>query len=259
LTGDADASRGLPTLVLVALACTACAGRGPTAPDARPVALLSEQLETAHVVFHFSAGDHVEAERQEAHRDWLVPRLGADLPGKLQYFKYRDLAQMQALTGMSANGFAVPERLEVHSLFGWHAHESVHVYTAQVGRPSDFFNEGIAVALSVDPLSGRFEGSYSGEPVHAWARRNRSQLRPVEAIVTTDDFRRVDEAVGYQQAGSFVEFLLETQGFEAVRELFRRGRREDDLTAIRAGFEQSFGYTLAEAERRWLGFLGDPA
>jgi hypothetical protein len=68
-----------------------------------------------------------------------------------------------------------------------------------------------------------------------------------------------DEAVGYQQAGSFVEFPVEAEGFGPLRELLCRGAREDDLGAIRAAFVHSFRCTLAEAERRWRGFPGEPA
>jgi hypothetical protein len=67
------------------------------------------------------------------------------------------------------------------------------------------------------------------------------------------------EAVGYRQAGSFVDFLIEAEGFGPLRELLRHGAREDDLGAIRAAFVHSFGYTLAEAERRRLGLPGEPA
>lgn len=238
--------------VLVAL--TACGGESVTNSDT-VTAALSERAETAHIVFHYAAGDTVDSRRQEAFHDWVTPRLDVSLPGKLQYYKYRSGSQLSALTGRMTNGFAEPERLEVHSVFPWDAHEAVHVYSALVGRPTDFFNEGLAVALAVDPLAGRFTGTYSGEPVHTWARRNQASLRPIAAMVTTDAFRGLAEGLAYQEAGSFVAFLLDSDGFGPMRELFRRGRREDALDAIRTTFEQSFGFPLAEAERRWRAFL----
>lgn len=238
------------------LALTACGGDTATSPDvANTPTPLTQQVETAHFVFHFAPGDTVDSERQEAFHEWVVPRLGASPPQKLQYYKYLSRDHMFSLTGRGANGFAEPEQLEVHSIFPWHAHESVHVYSALVGRPSDFFNEGLAVALSIDPLADRFEGSYSGEPVHQWARRNQNQLQPVEDMVTTDAFRRLDEALAYQEAGSFMEFLLDTEGFGPTRELFRQGQREHGLEAIRTLFLESFGFSLTEAERRWRVFL----
>jgi len=240
----------------LALGLVACGGGGPAAPDpTAPAAALSEREQTPHMLFHFSPGDRVDSARQEAHYSFVAARLHVELPGTLQYFKYRDRDQMAALTGRSANGFAEPERLEVHSIFSWHSHEAVHVYSSLVGRPSDFFNEGLAVAWAVDPVAGRFDGTYSGEPVHDWARRNPDLLRRIEDIVTTDAFRQADEFVGYQEAGSFVEYLLESQDPGPVVELFRRGHRDDSLDAIRASFLASFGFTLLEAEARWRAFV----
>ena len=67
------------------------------------------------------------------------------------------------------------------------------------------------------------------------------------------------EFVGYQEAGSFVEYLLESQGDGPMRELFRRGGRDDGLDQIRGAFQASFGFSLVEAERRWRAFLGGHA
>jgi hypothetical protein len=240
----------------LALLQAACGGGGPGAPDPRePADTLSEREQTEHMLFHFSPGDGVDAARQEAHYAWVVDQLHVELPGTLLYFKYRNRGQMAALTGRSANGFAEPERLEVHSIFTWHSHEAVHVYSSLVGRPSDFFNEGLAVAWSVDPLAGRFDGTYSGEPVHDWARRRPDLLLPIEDIVTTERFRQVEESLGYQEAGSFVEYLVDSQGTDPVVDFLRRGHREDTLDTIRASFVASFGFTLSDAEARWRAFL----
>ena len=162
---------------------------------------------------------------------------------------------MEWTSSRSAQGLAEAERLEVHSIYPFHPHEAVHVYSALIGRPSDFFNEGLAVAFANDPLNGSFDGRYSNQPVHPWARQNQALLRPIEETVTTDAFRQVPDAISYPQAGSFVEFLVEAEGCAAVRELFRRGRLEDTLDTIRAAFQASFGFSLAEAESRWRAFL----
>ena len=96
------------------------------------------------------------------HRLLPLVTLAAGLDGLWR--GYRDRDHMASLIGRSANGLAEPQRLEGHSIFSWHSHEAVHVYSALVGRPSDFFNEGLAVALALDPLAGRFDGTCSGQP-----------------------------------------------------------------------------------------------
>ena len=78
---------------------------------------------------------------------------------KIQYYKYTSTIQMRQITGMSANGWADPPNFSVHTIFAWQGHEVVHVLTALVGRPSYFFNEGIAVFMQVDP--------YASDPTRA--------------------------------------------------------------------------------------------
>jgi hypothetical protein len=202
-------------------------------------------------------GDVVDANRQDAYNQWIEVKLGVSLPGKLQYYKYRDRPHMGQLTGISANGWAEPADLAVHSIFDWHAHETAHVFSSQVGRPSDFFNEGLAVALSVDPLAGDYLPSYSGsETIHDWCRRSEDKLQAIADMVTTANFRDIDELVAYQQAGSFVDFLITENGILPLLDLFGVGRREDSLGIIEINFLASFGFSLEEAETRWREFLG---
>lgn len=252
--------RALPRAVItgvVLLAVSCDSGGNPVAPGGPGASELDQTLETATTSFRFSAGDAVDSERQEAYNEWIQAELGLALPGKLRYFKYRDRAQMRRVTGRDANGFAEPQTLTVHSIFPWHNHETAHVYTEQVGRPTDFFNEGIAVALSVNPLSGDFSPTYSGtESVHDWSRRSAAQLRPIPEIVTTADFRAVEEFIGYQEAGSFVQFLRDERGTGSLMDFFAMGTRDDALGRIRESFAASFGVSLEQAEAEWRRFLG---
>lgn len=246
--------------VLLALWVCACDSGSPTEPDPRDILNeLSAQTETEHIVFHFSPGDHVDAERQEAHYRWAAGRLGIALPRKLEYFKYRDRGQIQRLTGRAANGWADPGAFAVHSILPFHAHEAVHVYSSLVGRPSDFFNEGIAVALDTDPMAGDYDPTYDGvTPVHLWARDELrgGGLLPLHLVVTTGDFRAVDEFTGYQEAGSFVLYLEQTYGLDLLLAYFGGARRDDSLERIRSDFSATYGFSLEEADRRWREFLG---
>ena len=101
---------------------------------------------------------------------------------------------MQQMTAKVTNGWADPATFAVHPIWPWDNHEVVHVITALFGRPSDFFNEGIAVAMSVDRRTGG--GSRQSQPSHTWARTFRSHGEPPRPsdIVETDAFRRLDDA-----------------------------------------------------------------
>ena len=92
---------------------------------------------------------------------------------------------MQQMTAKVTNGWADPATFAVHPIWPWDNHEVVHVITALFGRPSDFFNEGIAVAMSVDQ-NGRWES--------ALTFRSHGELPRLSDMVETDAFRRLDDA-----------------------------------------------------------------
>jgi hypothetical protein len=198
---------------------------------------------------------------------WPVPGAVAGaqqrgaVPPKIDYRKYTSRSDMATRTGVgNTNAYAEPETFTFHTLWPWDNHETVHIYTALVGRPSDFFNEGIAVAFQTDPLAGDFEPRFNGQQVHDAARlyRQTGQLvLPLSRIVTTAGFRGVsDSTLSYREAGSFVAFLIARFGLDRVLQFFRASTRDDALTVIESRFQQMFGTKLADAEAEWLAFEG---
>lgn len=235
---------------VLALACG-----GPTTPSAADA--LSGSASTAHYDFHFSQGDAVDAARQEAFHDWVVVHLGVAASQRLTYNKYRDRSHLERVTGKSTNGFAEPETATVHSIWPWDAHEAVHVYTAPIGRPSDFFNEGIAMALGFDPLAGRFVSLWNNTPIDDIARGllRAGTLPSVLSMAGTADFRRLSDQISYPAAGSFVGFVLRERGMPPMRAFFQASGRDESPGAIQSRFAAAFGWTLAEADDRWRAFL----
>jgi hypothetical protein len=240
-------------LVLTGLLAS-CGGESPTSPGPT----LSRTVATAHYVFHFTEQDRVDETRQEAFHDWVVPQLGVSPSQQIQYFKYLDRTHMQRATGMAANGWADPAAFAVHSIFPWHAHEAVHVLTELLGRPTDFFNEGIAVALAFDPLNNRFVALWNNIPIHDVARQRRSagSLVSPTTMLTTERFRTHSEEVVYPAAGSFVGFLIERYGQASLNEFFRRaaGRQETEAE-IRQRAVAVWGKSIEALEQEWLAFL----
>jgi len=242
-------------------AAVACGGstNTPAGPSSAPP--LPFAAESANFRYYYSSGDSVQVERQEAFHAWAVVRLGVVVPRKIEYRKYTSREDMGARTGNSnTNAYAEPEAFTIHTLWSWDNHETVHIYTALIGRPSDFFNEGIAVAFQTDPLSGDYEPRFNGEQVHDAARRYRQLgqlVLPLSRIVSTTGFRGIsDSTLSYRESGSFVAFLITTFGIDRVLQFFRTGTRDDALETIRGRFEQAFGTTLEKAEADWLTSVG---
>jgi len=250
-------SGAVGTIVLIAI--SACGGGpGPVAPE-DVVRTLTQEFHTKSIVFRFSAGDAVEANRQQAFHDWVTGQLGIGLPSKLTYYKYNGRTQMQALTGRATNGFAEPSAYAVHSIFPYDGHEAVHVYSALVGRPSNFFNEGIAVALNVDPAASRWAPPWNGTHVYAHTQLlvRTNQIKPLSSIITTSAFRELDTWVGYGEAGSFVLFLIEQHGIGRMLSFFRASSQNDSLARIEGNIQSNWGMSLVEVEAAWLAFIND--
>jgi hypothetical protein len=252
----ADTRRRAHVAALAALLSAASCGGG-SGPGPTPVEALNQRSASQYVDFSYASGDSVDARRQDAYHEWAIGTFGVQMPQRLQYAKYRDRDHMFRLTGQSANGWAEPAVFRVHSIFPWHAHEAAHVYTALIGRPSDFFNEGIAVALAYDPAEGRFVSLWNNTPIHDVSRAlQRSGTLPEIATITdTEAFRRVPEQQGYPAAGSFVSFLIDARGMPPMLAFFRGGTREESRGAIETRFAATFGLPVAAAETQWRAFL----
>jgi hypothetical protein len=242
----------------LAAACWSCGNGSPTGPSsAAPLPFVSE---SAAMRYFHEPGDTIDVARQDAFNAWALQRLGVTLPQKVEYRKYRSREAMGRYTGNgNTNGFAEPERFVFHTIWPYDNHESVHVYSALVGRPSDFFNEGIAVAFQTDPSTGNFTVVFNGQQVHEACRGYRragTLPLPVSRYVTTSEFRALpDQVLSYRFAGSFVLFLQERFGLPQVLSFFRASGRNDSLAVIRTRFEQAFGATLEAAEAEWLAML----
>jgi len=182
------------------------------------------------------------------------------VPQRVEYRKYSSRDAMARYTGQAnTNEFAEPERFVFHTIWPYDNHEVVHVYTALVGRPSDFFNEGIAVSFQTDPSRNDFSVRFNGLQVHeacAGYLRAGTLPLPISRYVTTNEFRTLpDQVLSDRMAGSFVLFLEERFGLPQVLAFFRVSGREDSLATIRTRFQQTFGATVEESEAAWLAML----
>jgi hypothetical protein len=166
---------------------------------------------------------------------------------------------MQQITGMSANGWADPPSFSVHTIFPWQGHEVVHVLTALVGRPSDFFNEGIAVSMQVDPSSSDpAQALWNGQPLDVIASTALAQgrLPHVQNMAETASFRVIPDVDGYPWAGSFLQLLVTKYGMTQTLDFFRGGGgRDESLSTIMSRFEQVYGVSIADADLAWRAYL----
>jgi hypothetical protein len=246
--------------VAAILAAVSACGGSNSSPSSSTAAPLPLAAENADFRFYYSAGDSVQIDRQEAHHVWATTRLGVVLPAKIDYRKYSSLPDMGARTGhYGTNAYAEPDVFTIHTIWSWDKHETVHVYTARIGYPSEFFNEGIAVAFGTDPPAGDFEPRFNGEALVDSARRylqSGQLVLPLSRLVATPDFRSItDDVLSYREAGAFVAFLITRFGMDPLLQFFRISARDDPVEVIRQRFAAAFGATLDAAEADWLASL----
>lgn len=255
-----DAHHRLPGVAtaLIAMAVAAavigCDG-GPAGPSLTVTLPLVSQ--TGSMRYYHEAGDAIEVERQEAFNAWSLGRLGVQPPQPVEYRKYLSREAMGRYTGnANTNGFAEPERWRFHTIWPFDNHEVVHVYTAMIGRPSDFFNEGIAVSFQVDPARGDFTVRFNGQQVHEACRAYLiagTLPGPLSRYMTTEGFRSIpDSVLSYRMAGSFVLYLTERFGLAAVLGFLRSSTRGDPLDTIESRVRDAFGLSVGQAEADWL-------
>jgi len=254
------------TLIASAVHCgsstspTSPSPQAPPSPQALAQALPLTQ-ESANFTFHYSSGDSVDPQHEELWYAWAIVHLGVTSPQKIQYYKYTSTTQMLQITGMEANAWADPPNFSVHAIFPWNGHEVVHVLTALVGRPSDFFNEGIAVSMQVDPSAADpTQVLWNGVPPDAIARAALAggQLPHVQDMADTASFRVIPDTNGYPWAGSFLQFLVTNYGMTRTLDFFRGGGgRDESLSTIQSRFQQVYGPSLTDADLAWRRYLSN--
>jgi hypothetical protein len=189
----------------------------------------------------------------EEARDLMAHRLGQDYPG-LTEVKVGDgaeeLDKLFPSAGLQpAQGRAFPEQnlilLDARALrraggIGLIRHEVSHVALGQLAHQPlpRWFQEGMAVLEAS-------EWGTSNDLDMVRAGRNPIPLSELQQGFP-EDFS--DLRLAYSESASFVEFLFEKHGSEAVRRLLARCAQGDSFDAA---FKETFG-DLPEVEGQWL-------
>jgi tetratricopeptide (TPR) repeat protein len=188
----------------------------------------------------------------------LTRTLGVEERSRISAFFFRSPEEKRDLMGAARVYIAKPWRREVYLQLGEYphpvlAHELAHVVARNVvdtpfgvpGRlgglvPEPTLVEGMAVAL--EPVA-RDELT-----AHQWAKAAfASEIAPPLSSLLGVDFFGTNQQLAYTLAGSFLRFVLETRGAEALRKTYARG------------VEAGLGKPFPALEREWKAYLANVA
>ncbi len=222
-----------------------------------PLLELSMTLETANFIFHYSPGDYIYSDSQEAFGSWAISLLGVNIPKKIDYYKYKDYDQLRRIWGRSGVAWADTETFSIHHNSPWDNHECVHLLTYLIGTSTAFFDEGIAVGLQTDPYNGDFEGRWWNASVHYWGKRFKDEgtLIPLNDMLESNDFWRYEPGIIYPESGSFIRFMIDTYGINRMKLILQTISYGDSKDEIKQKFQSIYGLSLDQAETAWLLFL----
>jgi hypothetical protein len=250
-------SRSVFALIVLATFCAQC-GNSPTAPSptGESLALLGE---TPNYVLRGSSGDTIDAAWQETYHAWSTAALGVSPVRKITFNKYTSRAHMQAVVGVgNTNAYADRAAYAIHTIWPIDNHEVVHLFTSDWGQPGALVNEGVAVAFQIDPARDLIP-RWSGTALHELTRQFRQQgrLPTLATLAETAVWRQQDPNVAYPVSGSFMRWLIDAHGLNAVRTLYARAAGPSESAAgVRAAFAAVYGQSLDELEGAWLAAVG---
>jgi hypothetical protein len=229
-----------PLWLALAMVATLMAGRTEAAPFPG-FALISQ---TQH--FSFYSRDprlKVEADKAEQFLREISTLLQQPVEERTEFFRHERPEDIAAYTGVYSTGFAELGGPSIHSVLPYHPHEIVHIVAFRIGRPGDFFQEGLAVALGDG-------GKIHGQRVDRIAKQALTRTSAGDFVTR---FRDVDPTAAYAVAGSFVTHLIETHGLPKVVELFKACPNAP--SQCEAAFAGVFGRPLTAELAAWTAAL----
>ncbi len=133
-------------------------------------------------------------------------------------------------------------------------HETVHLLDQQISRYSriTFLAEGLAVYTS--------GGHYKPEDLNARAAALVATGNYIPLSQIVDNFYPVQHEIGYLEAGAFVQYLVDTYGWDQFKEFyadFQPAPNGINAPVLNEALLADYGKTLEQIEQDWLTKLGE--
>lgn len=221
------------------------------------------RYETANMVFFYPKGIDVEDHIQEIQSldeqcQFMCKAMDFSPDGKIEYYKASSPEECgRLLTQGAFNGLAAVTyadsiewfQIAVSTTF-YNPHEVMHIVALSSGVPysNSFLSEGLAVAYGGTTFQ-------TAEFAHNYCRIMMDSPRyiPIKQLMTMTgaDFLQSSDMT-YQEAGSFIRYLVDTYGMAKLRNLISGPSTGADLPAQAVGV---YGVSLDDLEEKWKEYL----
>ncbi len=216
------------------------------------VEILSDwkRSESDHFIFNYPPGGYVEnnlsdiiSRYEKAYKN-ISEFLQTEMPGKIVYYCFPSRESGMDVIGYEL-GFCHPANKQVYAIMGQSeqqttGHEMTHVisfYIASTINSDVLIHEGLAESLN-----------QNGEDFHGQAAYLMKEGTFVSLKELRKDFRSYDTQLSYNEAASFVLFLIETYGIEKFKQVWAR---EDFSGAL----PEVYGKNYDELGKEWEDLL----
>lgn len=215
-----------------------------------------QTVTTQHFIVHGVVDSYAEqhlaslVELAERAREFVLGRIGevdTEAHPRTHMFLVRGPDDLRALVGQPAGGWTEPDANAVLAAVGEGGppalrHELGHLFSHRLwGRPhGTWLSEAVAVYAV---------GHCAGIPLHQWAAAIQRAGEPVSLVLLQLEFD-FTRAAPHLLAGSFVTFVVDRYGIEAVKMLWQRGLESTQraLDANGIDLEAEWHATLRDTE-----------
>lgn len=205
--------------------------------------------------------DILDTAWQEKYYEWMVEQLDIIVTEKIQYYKYRDKAHKERLTGTYGNGFAELGTYKFHTIWTAENHECVHVVVTQlIGHPPALFNEGIAVAHSASYyIHPNFVPCWNNQDFNKLSKyyKQNGSMPSLDKLLGNKTFWEYDSNITYPIAGSFIRFLIDQYGIIKMKSFIAISGFYDSKDKIRSNFYGTYGKTIESVWDEWDDFISN--
>lgn len=229
------------------------------------------KIESEHFIFYVPKEDKVDITTQEWFYRYITTLFGVEPEEKIIYLKCKsiDVGKITGAKNLIGRACFDKKKNTIISEREWESHELVHITQMLVSESTVFFDEGLARAYQISSFDlyvrNREPLDFHRDFLHSYLQNTiikRGYYISITKILTSKKFRAPQHeimnlflGITYNEAGSFVRYLIDTYGLEVFFQFLKLSDYSDSRSEIEEKLLKVYGFSVQEMEKQWLEFL----